>query len=68
MQWIAEAFQRNWFYVGALIIGVIYGIGGVVHIGNILEFGEVKWIEAPVSWKVGDILWGVLDIVAIAGI
>lgn len=68
MQWIAEAFQRNWFYMVAMIIGVIYGLGGVVHIGNILGFGELEWSEAPVSWKIGDIWWGALDIVAVVGI
>lgn len=68
MQLITEAFHRNWFYVGALIVGGIYGLGGLVHIGNILGFGEVKWTEAPVSWRVGDIWWGALDIVAIVGI
>jgi len=68
MEWIADAFQRKWFYVGALIIGVIYGFGGVVHIGNILGFGEMKWTESPLTWRVGDIWWGELDLIAVVGI
>ena len=68
MEWIGDAFQRKWFYVGALIIGVIYGFGGVVHIGNILGFGEMKWTESPLTWRVGDIWWGGLDLIAVVGI
>lgn len=68
MQWITEAFRRKWFYVGSLIMGVAYGLGAIVHIGNILGFGEVKWTESPLSWKVGDICWGALDVVAVVGI
>ena len=51
-----------------VVIGAIYGFGGIVHIGNILGFGELTWSEAPLSWKVGDIAWGILDIVAVVGI
>ena len=68
MSWIAEAFQRNWFYVGALVIGVIYGLGGVEHLGNILGFGEMEWSEAPLSRKLGDLGWGALDVLAVVGI
>lgn len=68
MRWIADAFRRTWFYVGALCVGVLYGLGGLVHIGHILGFGEMEWMESPVSWRVGDVWWGALDIVALVGI
>ena len=68
MDWLYIAFERTWFYVAMLVVGVVYGLGGVVHIGNILGFGELKWADAPLSWKLGDIAWGALDIVAIVGI
>ena len=68
MDWLTTAFERTWFYVATIIIGVIYGFGGLVHIGNILGFGEMAWAEAPLSWKLGDIFWGILDIIAVVGI
>ena len=68
MEWIAQAFERKWFYVGAIIVSLFYGFGGVVHLGNLLGFGEVKWLESPVSWRVGDIWWGTLDIIAVVGV
>ena len=68
MKWFTQAFARRWFYIGALILAVLYGFGGLFHIGNILGFGELKWAESPLAWKLGDIWWGTLDIVAVIGI
>ena len=68
MLWIDVAFEKDWFYVCVLIIGILYGFGGLVHAGNILGFGEQKWLDSPLSWRLGDIIWGILDLVAIAGI
>ena len=33
-----------------------------------LGFGEQEWLESPLSWRLGDVAWGVLDFFAIAGI
>ena len=68
MPWIEVAFEKNWFYACALVIGAIYGFGGLVHAGNILGFGELKWLESPMARRIGDIAWGVLDLIAIVGI
>ena len=65
---LAIAFDKKWFYIGALVLAVLYGFGGLVHIGNILGFGELEWSDAPLSWKVGDIGWGTLDMIAVIGI
>ena len=68
MDFLLPAFEKSWFYAAAVIIGLMYGFGGLVHIGNILGFGEIPWSEAPLSWRVGDIVWGILDLVAVIGI
>ena len=68
MDLFAAAFGRTWFYVATVIIGVMYGFGGLVHIGNIFGFGELPWSQSPVSWRVGDVFWGILDVVAVVGI
>ncbi len=62
------AFEKNWFYFCLIAIGIIYGLGGLVHIGNIFGFGEKAWLESPLSWRVGDIVWGALDLVAVVAI
>ena len=68
MDWLAVAFEKTWFYVAALVVGAVYGLGGIVHVANILGFGERKWSDAPLSWKIGDIVWGALDVIAVVGI
>lgn len=68
MDALVIAFGKPWFYAAALLIALLYGFGGLVHIGNIVGFGELKWPEAPLAWRLGDIGWGLLDIVAVAGI
>ena len=68
MDWLVSAFEKTWFYAATIVIGVLYGFGGLVHIGNILGFGELNWSESPLSWKIGDIVWGILDIVALVGV
>ena len=68
MEWIAEAFERKWFYIGAIIVSSLYGLGGLIHIGNVVGFGEMKWIDSPTSWRVGDLWWGTLDMVAVVGV
>ena len=65
---MVDAFQRDWFFVGTLGVGALYGLGGIVHLGNMFGFGEVQWSESPLSWKIGDIWWGVLDIATVVGI
>ena len=68
MERIRTAFRRKWFYAAALVIGVLYGFGGLVHIGNILGFGERPWMESPLTWRMGDLFWGTLDLIAVVGI
>ncbi|MDA7978135.1 MAG: hypothetical protein MPJ50_05120 [Pirellulales bacterium] len=65
MNWIAIAFETTWFYVLAIVVAAIYGLGGLVHVANMVGLGEVKWRDAPLAWKVGDVMWGILDIAAV---
>ena len=68
MDLIAQAFQVRWFYRLSLVLALLYGLGGTVHITNILGFGELPWLESPLAWRIGDIWWGSLDILALVGV
>ena len=50
------------------MVGVLFGLGGLVHVGSILGFGGAKWSEMPIQFKIGDIVWGALDFVAVVGV
>ncbi|MDJ0927531.1 MAG: hypothetical protein QNJ73_07745 [Gammaproteobacteria bacterium] len=68
MDLIAQAFQVRWFFGVSLFLALLYGLGGTVHIANILGFGELPWLESPLSWRIGDVWWGSLDILALVGV
>ena len=38
--------------------------GAVVHIANIAGFGEKPWLEGPLSWRIGDLVYGPLNVAA----
>ena len=68
LDWLNPAFDKTWFYAAMIVIALMYGFGGLVHIGNMLGFGELEWSESPLSWQVGDVVWGLLDIIVVVGI
>jgi len=41
------------------ILSIIYAFAAVLHIGSILGFGRTPFDEAPLSWQLSDIFYGV---------
>jgi hypothetical protein len=54
------------FFLRAL--AVIYAFAAILHIGSILGFGRIPFAEAPLSWQLSDIFYGVVDSVAAVGL
>ncbi len=50
------------------ILAIFYGYGAIVHVANLLGFGELPWQEMPLSWKMGDIVYGILDPLTVIGL
>jgi hypothetical protein len=50
------------------ILAVIYAFAAVLHIGSILGLGRIPFTEAPLSWQLSDIFYGVIDTVAAVGL
>ena len=49
MEILNTAFEKNYFYFTACVVGVLFGFGGLVHLGNIFGFGEVTCTESPIQ-------------------
>lgn len=64
LNWLTEVAERPWMSVYVRVLAVIFGCGAIVHIANIAGFGEKPWREGPLSWRVGDIVYGSLNIAA----
>jgi hypothetical protein len=50
------------------ILAIFYGYGATVHLVNLLDFGELPWQEMPLSWKLGDIFYGIIDPLTAVGL
>jgi hypothetical protein len=50
------------------VLAVIYALAAILHIGSVLGLGRVPFEEAPLSWRVSDIFYGVLDTIAAIGL
>jgi hypothetical protein len=50
------------------ILAIIYAFAAVMHIGSILGFGRTPFADAPLSWQLSDIAYGVIDTIAAIGL
>ncbi len=65
---INESRQQPWMGIYLRILALIYAYGAIVHYTNLLGWGELSWTEMPLSWKLGDIFYGMLDPIAVTGL
>ncbi len=50
------------------ILAVFYVIGALRHIGHILGFGEMPWLDSWLSWQISDVVYGTLSVIAAIGL
>jgi hypothetical protein len=50
------------------ILATIYAFACLRHAANILGFGELPWLQAPLAWQLSDIAYLVLDGIAAVGL
>jgi hypothetical protein len=50
------------------ILSAIYGFAAILHIGSILGLGRIPFTDAPLSWQLSDIFYGLVDTIAAFGL
>lgn len=65
---LSEIAARPWMGIYLRVLAVVLGYGAIVHIANILGFGEKPWLDGPLSWRIGDLVYGPLNISAAVGL
>ena len=50
------------------ILAMLYLYGAIVHYANLLGFGEIPFAQEPLSWKIADILYAILDTFTYTGL
>ena len=63
-----QATENSWMGIYLRILAIIIAYGASVHIANMMGFGEMSWAEMPLTWKVGDLVYGLLDTVTAIGL
>ena len=50
------------------VLAIIYAFAAVLHIGSIMGFGRIPFADAPLSWQLSDIAYGIIDTIAAVGL
>ena len=50
------------------LLAIVLGYGAIVHIANMAGFGERPWLEGPLAWRIGDLVYAPLNIFAAVGL
>ena len=60
--------QFSWMAIYLRILALIIAYGALIHGTNLIGLGEMPWAEMPLTWKIGDIVYGILDTVTAIGL
>jgi hypothetical protein len=63
-----QVYEHPWMSIYLRVLAIIIAYGALVHLLNILGFGEMSWREMPFTWRVGDICYGILDTITAIGL
>ena len=63
-----QVTEHLWMRIYLRILAIVVAYGALVHLLNLLGFGEMPWQEMPLTWRVGDIVYGLLDTITAIGL
>jgi len=65
---LIEATKNPWIGIYLKILALIFTYSCLVHVANIAGFGEKPWLETPLTWQIGDVVYGILDFAVVIGL
>ena len=68
MNYFAQAANDRWIGLYLRFLSAVFAYGASVHLANIAGLGDGPWFDTPLSWRIGDIVYGILDITAVIGL
>lgn len=66
--YLRQTAERSWMGIYLRILAIIIAYGASVHFANLIGFGETPWREAPIAWKVGDVVYALIDTLTAIGL
>ncbi len=67
-QYLEDALNRPWLKIYLKILSIIFTYSAAIHLANLAGFGEKPWSEMPLTWRIGDITYAILDTLAAIGL
>ena len=67
-QFLKDSFDKPWMGIYLRILSIIVAYSALIHFANLAGFGEKPWNEMPLTWKIGDITYAILDSLTAIGI
>ncbi len=67
-QYLEDALNRPWLKIYLKILSIIFTYSAAIHFANLAGFGEKPWSEMPLTWRIGDITYAILDTLAAIGL
>lgn len=65
---LRQATEHSWMGTYLRILAIIIAYGALVHLFNLLGFSEIPWQQMPLTWKIGDVCYGILDTATAIGL
>ena len=65
---LRQVAKNSWMGIYLRILAIIIAYGALVHLTNLMGWGEMPWSEMPLTWRGGDIVYGLLDTVTAIGL
>ncbi len=65
---LQEACNRPWMGLYLRFLAVVFAWSALVHFASLLGFGERSWGEMPLAWRIGDVVYAVLDTAIVIGL
>ena len=50
------------------ILAFVFAYGAIVHFFNMSGLGGKPWLETPLGWRIGDVIYFVIDTLAVIGL
>ncbi|NEP84344.1 MAG: hypothetical protein F6K39_43270, partial [Okeania sp. SIO3B3] len=57
MNYLAQIANNSWMKIYLRILALIFTYSGLIHITNIIGLDQQPWLETPLTWQVGDIIY-----------
>lgn len=68
LTYLGKIGERFWMGVYLRILAIAFVYGAAIHLANILGWGEKPWNQTPLTWRVGDVVYGLVDTITAIGL